>query len=153
MDANAKELERLLAIAKIVQDAIKELGEVPSGHLYANLSGHMNLKTYQSIIALLKEAKVIREENHLLIWVGSRPKVLYQAGIYSASGEPMRTLEAATHAAFAATGGRVRVAEPEDEDAGVWLVEITNKDDIDTLNRAGHLTYVLNDAMVTIEWP
>jgi hypothetical protein len=62
MDANAKELERLLAIAKIVQDAIKELGEVPSGHLYANLSGHMNLKTYQSIIALLKEAKVIREE-------------------------------------------------------------------------------------------
>ena len=54
-----------------VRDAIRDLGEVPSGHLYARLMGHMSLETYETIISILKEAKVVEETPaHLLRWIG-----------------------------------------------------------------------------------
>lgn len=53
-----------------VADAIKELGSVPSGRLYANLVGMMELSTYQTIIGILKKTKLISESNNVLSWVG-----------------------------------------------------------------------------------
>jgi len=52
-----------------VRDAIKELGEVPSGHLYAQLMGHMSLDTYNQIISLLKKSGKVTESGNLLRWV------------------------------------------------------------------------------------
>jgi len=52
-----------------VRDAIKELGEVPSGHLYAQLMGDMSLDTYNQIISLLKKSGKVTESGHLLKWV------------------------------------------------------------------------------------
>ena len=57
-------------VVAIVGRAIKELGEVPSGHLYARLMDVMNLDQYQAIIGILKKAGLINEENYLLTWVG-----------------------------------------------------------------------------------
>lgn len=56
----------LLAIA----EAIRELGEVPSGELYARLMGHMDLETYESFIRRLVGAKLVENRGHLLVWVG-----------------------------------------------------------------------------------
>lgn len=65
-----KKLDAAIAIMKAVADAIKELGSVPSGHLYARLMSCMTLEEYNKIISMLKEAGVVKEENFLLTWVG-----------------------------------------------------------------------------------
>ena len=53
-----------------VAEAIRDLGKVPSGHLYARLMNYMSLSSYQSIIAALKRAGLVEEKNFLLRWVG-----------------------------------------------------------------------------------
>lgn len=52
--------------------AIQALGEVPSGHRYARVMGHMSLASYESIIAALKGAKLVEEKNYLLTWIGPK---------------------------------------------------------------------------------
>lgn len=59
-----------MKIVIAVGEAIKELGSVPSGHLYAHMMGHMSLETYNKVIALLVKTGAVKEENHLLTWVG-----------------------------------------------------------------------------------
>jgi hypothetical protein len=53
-----------------VADAIRELGSVPSGVLYAQLMGKIDLQTYERIIDLLKGAGLVKESSHELIWIG-----------------------------------------------------------------------------------
>lgn len=68
--------ERAQAITAAIQtaaalgDTIRALGSVPSGHLYAQVMGHMSLDSYQGCITLLKQAELVEEKNHLLTWVG-----------------------------------------------------------------------------------
>lgn len=57
-------------IVLAVGSAIKELGSVPNGHLYARLMGQMSLETYNKIIALLVKTGAVKNDNHLLTWVG-----------------------------------------------------------------------------------
>ena len=59
-----------LQVILAVGSAIKELGSVPSGHLYARLMGRMSLETYNKILGILKRTGAVKEENHLLTWVG-----------------------------------------------------------------------------------
>lgn len=59
-----------LAIVLAVGEAIKELGSVPNGHLYARLMGQMSLETYNKVIGLLVKTGAVKNENHLLTWVG-----------------------------------------------------------------------------------
>ena len=63
------EVKAALGILTAVADAIRELGEVPSGHLYAHLVSKLSLEQYEQIIATLKQAGLITESNHLLTWV------------------------------------------------------------------------------------
>jgi|HubBroStandDraft_2_1064218.scaffolds.fasta_scaffold4199101_1 hypothetical protein len=62
----------VVEIVFAIRDAIKELGEVPSGHLYglAAAPAGMSLENYQQIIDLLKQTGKVTESNHLLKWVG-----------------------------------------------------------------------------------
>ena len=64
------EVKAALGILIAVADAIRELGEVPSGHLYAHLMSKLSLEQYEQVIATLKQAGLITESNHLLSWVG-----------------------------------------------------------------------------------
>lgn len=57
---------------KAVADVIRELKEIPSGHLYAQLMGTISLETYNRIIKYLLDAELIQSSNHLLIWTGPR---------------------------------------------------------------------------------
>ena len=56
----------------VLAEAIRELGEVPSGHLYAGAMNHLTLENYQAVIDALKRAKLVEERNHLLTWIGSK---------------------------------------------------------------------------------
>ena len=60
-----------LSVILAVGDAIRELKEVPSGHLYAQLMAKMSLDQYNAIIDILIEAKMVkRSRSHLLTWIG-----------------------------------------------------------------------------------
>ena len=63
------DVKAALGILRAVADAIRELGEVPSGHLYAHLMSKLSLEQYEPVIAVLKQAGLITESNHLLTWV------------------------------------------------------------------------------------
>jgi hypothetical protein len=68
------EVKAALGIIQAVAEAIRELGEVPSGHLYANLMSKLSLEQYEQLLDVLKGAGLVRESNaHLLTWVGGSP--------------------------------------------------------------------------------
>ncbi len=65
--------EQITAVVRtiaVVAELIRELGEVPSGHLYAQLMDQMGLLTYDRVIDQLKRAKLVSESNHVLRWIG-----------------------------------------------------------------------------------
>ena len=58
-------------VAHAVAETIRELGQVPSGHLYARLMGVMELHQYEQVIGLLVDARLVeRDRSHLLRWIG-----------------------------------------------------------------------------------
>ena len=61
----------IVRVAHAVAETIRELGQVPSGHLYARLMGVMELHQYEQVIDLLVDARLVeRDRSHLLRWVG-----------------------------------------------------------------------------------
>lgn len=67
---SAQQIEAALAVAKALADTIREVGRVPSGHLYARVCGHLDIHSYEAVIGSLKRAGLVIEKNHELIWVG-----------------------------------------------------------------------------------
>jgi hypothetical protein len=63
-----EEVAAASATLSAIAGAIRELGRVPSGHLYAQVMGHMNLATYERIIDLLVRTNLVRREGHELVW-------------------------------------------------------------------------------------
>lgn len=72
MAATAEQVTAGIRMAAAVGGAIRDLGSVPSGHLYARLMGHMSLDTYNKLIGILKQSNLVEESNHLLTWVGPK---------------------------------------------------------------------------------
>lgn len=69
-EAQRQQVDAALKQTMAVAEAIKELKEVPSGHLYARVMQFMTLHSYNSIIDILKRAGLVTETNNLLRWVG-----------------------------------------------------------------------------------
>ena len=59
-----------ISVTVAIGQTIKELGSIPSGHLYARLMGKMSLENYNVIINTLKKIGAVKEENHLLTYIG-----------------------------------------------------------------------------------
>jgi hypothetical protein len=59
-------------VVAAIGETIRDLGEVPSGHLYAQLMSRMSLDTYNKIIGILKQTKLVKESGHLLTWIGPK---------------------------------------------------------------------------------
>lgn len=57
-------------IIAAISEAIRGLKSVPSGHLYAQVMGHMTLDTYNGILGILTRAGLIEVKNHLITWTG-----------------------------------------------------------------------------------
>lgn len=70
---------RFLLMAVVVAEAIQELKAVPSGSLYAGVMSHMDIHTYEAILALLLEVRLIRRRSHELFWIGSAEAVKPEA--------------------------------------------------------------------------
>jgi hypothetical protein len=68
-----QEVASTVAIVKAIAETIKELGSVPSGHLYAQLMGRMSLDQYNQIIAMLVRADLVHlGGDHLITWTGPK---------------------------------------------------------------------------------
>jgi hypothetical protein len=65
-----EDVTRALMITATIGQTIAELGEVPSGELYAQVMGKLSLESYNAVIATLKRAKLVEERSHLLRWIG-----------------------------------------------------------------------------------
>ena len=57
--------QTVLAIA----EAIRSLGTVPSGHLYARVMGKLSLDQYNQIIGILKQQGLVSETHYELKWI------------------------------------------------------------------------------------
>lgn len=68
--SNQAQVNAAVQIVVAVGQAIRDLKSVPSGHLYAQLMGRMSLETYNKVIGVLKNTGAVKEENHVLTWVG-----------------------------------------------------------------------------------
>ena len=55
--------------AAILGEALKTLGEVPSGHLYAKVCGHLTLDDFNKAINHLQFAKLVTVNNYVIKWV------------------------------------------------------------------------------------
>ncbi len=65
------QVKAAMAVVLVVGETIRDLGEVPSGHLYAQLMGRFSLAEYEKIIDTLVRAGVVEKTpQHLLRWVG-----------------------------------------------------------------------------------
>ena len=62
-----------MEVLMAVSESIRELKQVPSGVLYAQLMGVMDLATYNRIVQTLKDAGVVREQFHVLHWIDPKP--------------------------------------------------------------------------------
>lgn len=69
-----------IEITTAVASAIKDLGRVPSGHLYGRLAGYMSLDIYHSVISLLvRTGLVVQEPGYMLVWVGGNTQPTFHA--------------------------------------------------------------------------
>jgi hypothetical protein len=64
------EMRAALALVAALADAIRDLGRVPAGHLYAGIMDRMSLESFNRAVEIMKAAGLVRESNHELIWVG-----------------------------------------------------------------------------------
>jgi len=57
-------------VLRILAEAIRGAGRIPSGHLYAMMMPACGLNQYETAIKVLKDAQLVAEENHVLRWRG-----------------------------------------------------------------------------------
>lgn len=74
-DMNMRELSKqeitaALQKIKLIADAVKDAGSIPSGHLYAVVMSAISLSEYEKIIGLLKRSELISETANVLTWRG-----------------------------------------------------------------------------------
>jgi hypothetical protein len=69
---NSKKQTAALLASLAIAEAIRTVGSVPSGHLYAQVMSRISLDSYQAIIRMLKGAGLVRESCNELTWIGPR---------------------------------------------------------------------------------
>ncbi len=73
-DVSKEEVRAALGAVLALSEAIRGLGEVPSGVLYANVCGHLSINAYEGAVGVLKRAGLVSEANHVLRWIGPEVK-------------------------------------------------------------------------------
>jgi hypothetical protein len=67
---NSSQATAAVRVVSALAEAIRDLGQVPSGRLYASVMGVINLSQYQEAIRILIAAGLVENHSHLLVWVG-----------------------------------------------------------------------------------
>ena len=67
--ATKQETEATLKVVMAIAEAIRDLGTVPSGHLYARVMGILSLDQYNQIVGILKNQGLVSESHYELKWI------------------------------------------------------------------------------------
>lgn len=68
-----QEINAAIQLARAVADTIREVGEAPSGPIYAALmTAGISYETYVACVEMLKRAKLVSESNRVLKWIGPK---------------------------------------------------------------------------------
>lgn len=68
-----EEITAAVEILAAVADTIKQLGSVPSGHVYAAVMGMLSLVEYNACINILERQGLVRRDpNFVLTWTGGQ---------------------------------------------------------------------------------
>ena len=62
------ELKAGLRTVQTIAEAIREVKRIPSGHLYAQVIGKLELSAYERILNILKNAGLIEIKSDEIIW-------------------------------------------------------------------------------------
>lgn len=63
----------MLNLILVTAEALRDLGSIPSGHLYARMMAHVTYGEYTAIIRTLRGAGLVDERHHELFWIGPKP--------------------------------------------------------------------------------
>jgi hypothetical protein len=67
----AEKVHAAIRVLSALAETIRSLGSVPSGHLYAQVLGQLDLADYQAAIGHLVRAGLVEEgADRVLVWVG-----------------------------------------------------------------------------------
>lgn len=76
IDRQKKQAKAAVLAASAIAEAVRDLGTIPSGHLYAQVCGMMGLEYYEGVIAMLVRTGLVkRDGSHLLTWTGPAKEV------------------------------------------------------------------------------
>jgi len=64
------QLKAALTVLSAVAEAIRDVGIIPAGHLYAAMMGNVDLPTFDRIIGILTNCKLIEKSGNSLRWIG-----------------------------------------------------------------------------------
>lgn len=70
--ATASQVSAVVETLRALVQAIKDLGEVPDGHLYSSVMGILTLAEYNACINKLIELGMVKRSNNLLTYVGPK---------------------------------------------------------------------------------
>lgn len=68
--ASKEQRQAVFDLLVAVLELIRVKKEVPSGELYAQMMGKMDIHTYNTILSTIKGSGLVVEKNHLLTWNG-----------------------------------------------------------------------------------
>ena len=63
-------VERAVAIANEMATVVRHVGSMPSGHLYAQYMGEINLDVYNYLVDSMVRSGLIRKSGNVLTWCG-----------------------------------------------------------------------------------
>lgn len=67
-NVTTNQLQAGFAALQALAEAIRELKQIPSGHLYARVMNYMDINAYEKAISLLCNSGVIRQDGDVLKW-------------------------------------------------------------------------------------
>jgi hypothetical protein len=70
IDMKTAELRSALTIMAAAVDVVRELGRVPSGHLYAMLMNSLDETAYESMLRQVLRTGLVKRDGDVLVWVG-----------------------------------------------------------------------------------
>jgi len=65
-----KQQNAALQLVAAVGEAIQSLGSIPNGHLYARMMNTLDIQSYNRIIGMLQNTKLVELKNDTLTWIG-----------------------------------------------------------------------------------
>lgn len=66
----SKQVAAAFEVVVLVGQLIRELKSVPNGELYVRLADKLSIESYTSIIKKLEDAKLVKQSNYVLTWIG-----------------------------------------------------------------------------------